>query len=71
MDIAIKSSRKARVGMARTVEQGGAKEIISDALSLEHYPEALDPTPLRWPRPFELSAEVRIIHESLFCGERI
>jgi hypothetical protein len=58
MDLAIKLSRKARVGMVRTVEQGGAKEIISHALSLEVYPETLDPRPLRWPCPFELTAEV-------------
>lgn len=61
MEAAIKSERKARVGMIRTLEQGGAHEIVTSALSLELYPESLDPKPILWPRPYQLSSEVRII----------
>ena len=58
MDNAVKSARKARVGTIRTLEQGGAREIIESALSLKEFPESLDPEPLRWPCPYELKSEV-------------
>jgi hypothetical protein len=59
MDAAMNSARKAHVGVIRTLKQGGANEVVRSALSLEQYPESLDPQPIRWPCPYELSSEVR------------
>ena len=58
MDAALKAARKGRVGMSRTLDRGGASELIQETMSLKKYPEELDPKPIEWPYPYELSAEV-------------
>ena len=50
IDRAVKSQRKARFVMTRSLKQGGAMEGFKEVMNLEKYPETLDPRPITWPQ---------------------